>query len=449
MTQEELEAQVDKELEETIKRVAHEKKRQAKKEREREAKQDLRKKQSVIAAQTINDDEELTLDAKTWNKLREFDDLEEIQQYLPDEDDEQDEQMDDANERKFKFLTDGGQPDDESDSDSDADSVDSKQKAADRMAREAEEAERSRKEYKMLKSKKEAKKELKAKNLIEMQRQRKADLSEDEALDNTDIMKGTKPGADSSENDDDLEEEREMEKLMKEAREKIRARKTEEEEEEKALFKNPLLAFQTETKKKKKYTDESESEEWSDDDKYDPKEDKKAKKDKKSLLGKRKRNAEEDKDELKSFFGNKPIEEVPVNDMEKKDPNDLPSGYSSMDSDDIAETRALAKKMLRKKFRTETIDNSYSRYAYDDDGCDLPQWFLDDEAKHNVPNINLTKEEVDEEKRVLREWNARPSKKVTEAKARKKMRLAKAMNKIKNKAQVIANQEQSEGSKMR
>jgi len=36
------------------------------------------------------------------------------------------------------------------------------------------------------------------------------------------------------------------------------------------------------------------------------------------------------------------------------------------------------------------------------------------------------------------EWNARPSKKVTEAKNRKKMRLAKAMIKIKNKAQIIA-----------
>jgi hypothetical protein len=34
----------------------------------------------------------------------------------------------------------------------------------------------------------------------------------------------------------------------------------------------------------------------------------------------------------------------------------------------------------------------------------------------------------------LREWNARPSKKVMEAKAKKKNRLAKAMNKIKNKA---------------
>jgi len=101
-------------------------------------------------------------------------------------------------------------------------------------------------------------------------------------------------------------------------------------------------------------------------------------------LGKRKRPLTGDaKDDIKTFFGNTPIEEVPVNDMEKKGPNDLPDGYSSMDSDDIAETRALAKKMLRKNFRTETIDASYSRYAYNDDGTDLPQWFLDDEAKHN------------------------------------------------------------------
>jgi AdoMet-dependent rRNA methyltransferase SPB1 len=120
-----------------------------------------------------------------------------------------------------------------------------------------------------------------------------------------------------------------------------------------------------------------------------------------------------------------------------------------MDSDEIAETRALAKKMLRKKFRTETIDASYGRYAHEENDAILPSWFVEDEAKHNRPNINLTKEEVDEEKRILREWNARPSKKVTEAKARKKMRLVKALNKIKNKAQVIANSEIAEGTKMR
>jgi hypothetical protein len=74
----------------------------------------------------------------------------------------------------------------------------------------------------------------------------------------------------------------------------------------------------------------------------------------------------------------------------KKTDDDLPSGYTSMDIEDNAETRALAKKMLRKKFRTETIDASYSRYAYEDDEKIMPSWFAEDEAKHNIPNINLT-----------------------------------------------------------
>ena len=117
-------------------------------------------------------------------------------------------------------------------------------------------------------------------------------------------------------------------------------------------------------------------------------------------MGKRKRaGIEGDIDEVKQFFANGPVEEGPQTDLSKKGPNDLPDGYSSMDSDDIAETRALAKCMLRKKFRTETIDASYSRYATEDNEAVLPQWFVEDEAKHHIPNINLTKEQIDEEKR--------------------------------------------------
>ena len=147
-------------------------------------------------------------------------------------------------------------------------------------------------------------------------------------------------------------------------------------------------------------------EEWSDDDKYDPKETKEQIKEKKEkerkLIGKRKRalGMEGDIKEVQDFFRNNEVEEVPQEEpKEKKDDDDLPSGYSSMDSEEIAETRALAKKMLRKKFRGETIDASYNRYAFEENDDIVPEWFMADEAKHNIPNLNLSQEDIDEERR--------------------------------------------------
>ena len=69
-TQEELEAAVDKELEDTMAKFEKVKKRAAKKLREIESKQDIRKKMSVIAASTINNDEDLVLDKSTRDKLK-------------------------------------------------------------------------------------------------------------------------------------------------------------------------------------------------------------------------------------------------------------------------------------------------------------------------------------------------------------------------------------------
>ena len=87
-----------------------------------------------------------------------------------------------------------------------------------------------------------------------------------------------------------------------------------------------------------------------------------------------------------------------------------------MDSDDIAETRAIAKVMLRKKARNEILDSTYNRYANYDDKAVLPEWFLEDEEKHYRPNMIITKEMVAEEKKAIKVYNERPSKKVTEAK---------------------------------
>ena len=68
------------------------------------------------------------------------------------------------------------------------------------------------------------------------------------------------------------------------------------------------------------------------------------------------------------------------------------SDVESLDSDGIAETRAIAKLMLRKKTRGEILDNSFNRYAFHDDPGALPSWFKDDEGKHNKAALPVTKE---------------------------------------------------------
>ena len=100
---------VDKELDSTIKRVEREKKKAEKKEKVKEQKQDIRKKMSVIAASSLNNDEDLILDRRTWDKLKQVEDAEDIQKYIPKNfkiEDSDDENMDPTL-RKFNFLNDG------------------------------------------------------------------------------------------------------------------------------------------------------------------------------------------------------------------------------------------------------------------------------------------------------------------------------------------------------
>merc|ERR1711957_588402 len=139
---------------------------------------------------------------------------------------------------------------------------------------------------------------------------------------------------------------------------------------------------------------------------------------------------------------NEEIEEVPADDVgTKKAKGD--------DSDEVAELRLMAKKMLRKKTRDRMVEDSYNRYTFNDEASELPQWFVADETKYFRPFVNLTKEEVAIEKDIIKAYNARPSKKVEEAKNRKRKKLGRAMQKIKKKAVVIADQDINEASKMK
>ncbi|CAI7840866.1 unnamed protein product [Closterium sp. NIES-53] len=110
------------------------------------------------------------------------------------------------------------------------------------------------------------------------------------------------------------------------------------------------------------------------------------------------------------------------------------------DSDSKAETLAYARRMLRKRERDEVVDDAYNRYMFDDDAKALPKWFADDERRHMVPLKPISKDEVLELKAQFRAINARPTKKVAEAKGRKRRRLMKQVEAARQKATAISEQ---------
>jgi AdoMet-dependent rRNA methyltransferase SPB1 len=125
-------------------------------------------------------------------------------------------------------------------------------------------------------------------------------------------------------------------------------------------------------------------------------------------------------------------------------------GYSS-DSDAAAAVLAMGTAMLDKKRRTEMVDNSYNRYAFDVlEVKNLPEWFQIDESTHNQAQLPISREEFGTFKAKLKAINARPIKKIAEARARKADKTAKRWEKIKQKAEAIAKEEgPSENVKMR
>lgn len=63
------------------------------------------------------------------------------------------------------------------------------------------------------------------------------------------------------------------------------------------------------------------------------------------------------------------------------------------------------------------------RFASSEEQWEVPEWFLDDERKHRKKPVPVTKEMVEEFKQKWKEIDARPIKRVAEAKARKKRRV--------------------------
>jgi len=116
------------------------------------------------------------------------------------------------------------------------------------------------------------------------------------------------------------------------------------------------------------------------------------------------------------------------------------SGHTLKPSDpqELAETMALGSVLVdSKKARMDIIDAAYNRYAFEDDPL-LPDWFTEDEKRYNKPELPISKELMAQFRAKLREINARPIRKVAEARARKKKRLQKRLEKLRSTAMSLA-----------
>ncbi|KAI8325572.1 FtsJ-domain-containing protein [Martensiomyces pterosporus] len=174
-------------------------------------------------------------------------------------------------------------------------------------------------------------------------------------------------------------------------------------------------------------------------------------KDRAGSSGKRKRPVTQTGDEEGEESDDDGFEVVSAD--EHSDPNDVELEDEQRQADyDLAtpEAMTMVRDLVnRKTSKHELVDKHFNRYTFND-ANGLPEWFADDEKQHNKPMLPVSKEAVRMLREKLKALDARPIKKVAEAKARKKMRAAQRITKMQKKAEsVIASEDMTEAEKAR
>lgn len=111
----------------------------------------------------------------------------------------------------------------------------------------------------------------------------------------------------------------------------------------------------------------------------------------------------------------------------------MPLEHGLLTSDAVT----LAQRLVnRQTTKTHLMNDGFTRFSLNHkDG--LPTWFAEEEKKHYRPNIPVTKEAVRILRAKQRALDARPMKKIAEAKARKRMRALRRLEKASKHAEGI------------
>ncbi|GKT26143.1 hypothetical protein ADUPG1_013250, partial [Aduncisulcus paluster] len=169
---------------------------------------------------------------------------------------------------------------------------------------------------------------------------------------------------------------------------------------------------------------------------------------------------EEEEDEAAKKKRKRREELKEVNYDDDDDMFDESSDESSSVGDSMseeAEQRAIdlaisGEKRLTRTQREALLDAMYNRRMIDEDEDEraaLPDWFREEEEANNVYSAPITKEEVEEKRRILRESDDRPMKKALEYRARQRMKMFKRVQAVNSRAEALSQRaDMSETEKM-